>query len=121
MVSPFPVADIAGRALELPFVGGFNAPRPQLVDADGDGDLDLFVQEVTGSVALYQRDGEVDGLPRFVFRTPKYGGLDVGEWYRFADVDADGDLDLLAEQPRSSSPSAGRCSPPATMPRPSAI
>jgi len=101
VVSPFPVEDSAGRTLELPFLGGFTAPRPQLVDADGDGDLDLFLQEVTGSVALYERDGETDGLPRFVFRTPKYGGLDVGEWYRFADVDADGDLDLLAEQPFS--------------------
>ena len=101
LVSPFPVTDSSGRALELPFAGGFNAPRPQLVDADGDGDLDLFLQEVTGSVALYERDGEVDGLPRFAFRTPKYAGLDVGEWFRFADVDADGDLDLLAEQPFS--------------------
>ena len=101
MVSPFPVTDAAGRDLALAFTGGFDAPRPQLVDADGDGDLDLFVQEVTGSVALYEREGETGGLPRFVFRTPKYGGLDVGEWYRFADVDADGDLDLLAEQPFS--------------------
>jgi hypothetical protein len=101
VISPFPVADTAGRALSLPFVGGFTAPRPQLVDADGDGDLDLFVQEVTGSVALYQRDGEEGGLPRFVHRAPKYGGIDVGEWFRFADVDADGDLDLLAEQPFS--------------------
>jgi hypothetical protein len=101
VVSPFPVADSAGRTLELPFVGGFNAPRPQLVDADGDGDLDLFLQEITGSVAFYERQGETDGLPRFVFRTGKYADLDVGEWYRFADVDADGDLDLLAEQPFS--------------------
>jgi hypothetical protein len=101
VVSPFPVADSTGRALELPFTGGFNAPRPQLVDADGDGDLDLFLQEVTGSVALYLRDGERDGQPRFVFGTSRYAGLDVGEWYRFADVDADGDLDLLAEQPFS--------------------
>ncbi len=99
VVAPFPVTDAAGRALDLAFVGGFNAPRPQLVDADGDGDLDLFLQEITGSVALYERDGEVDGLPRFLFRTPKYHDLDVGEWYRFADVDGDGDLDLLAEQP----------------------
>ena len=82
----------------MAFHGGFSAPRPQLVDADGDGDLDLFVQEVTGSVALFERDGERDGLPRFVLRTSRYGDIDVGEWYRFADVDGDGDLDLLAEQ-----------------------
>jgi hypothetical protein len=92
------VLDPSGRALEIPFHGGFNAPRPQLVDADGDGDLDLFLQEVTGSVALFERDGERDDLPRFVLRTPRYGDIDVGEWYRFADVDGDGDLDLLAEQ-----------------------
>ena len=98
LVAPFPVTDTGGRALELPFHGGFNAPRPQLVDADGDGDLDLFLQEVTGSVALFERDGERDGLPRFVPRSSRYGDIDVGEWYRFADVDADGDLDLLAEQ-----------------------
>jgi FG-GAP-like repeat len=101
VVLPFPVADSAGRSLELAFLGGLNAPRPQLVDADGDGDLDLFLQEVTGSVMLFERDGMRDGLPRFVLRTARYGDLDVGEWYRFADVDADGDLDLLAEQPYS--------------------
>lgn len=95
------MTDTGGRPIELPFQGGLNAPRPQLVDADGDGDLDLFLQEVTGSVALFERDGERDGLPRFVPRTARYGDIDVGEWYRFADVDADGDLDLLAEQPFS--------------------
>jgi hypothetical protein len=98
LIAPFPVMDTAGRQLELPFHGGFNAPRPQLVDAGGDGDLDLFLQEVTGGVALFERDGERDGLPRFVPQSSRYGDIDVGEWYRFADVDADGDLDLLAEQ-----------------------
>ena len=100
-ILPFPVTDSAGQPLELAFLGGFNTPRPQLVDADGDGDLDLFLQEVTGSVAMFERVGEQHGLPRFVFRTSRYAGLDVGEWFRFADVDQDGDLDLLAEQPYS--------------------
>ncbi|MGH7718296.1 MAG: FG-GAP-like repeat-containing protein, partial [Gemmatimonadaceae bacterium] len=101
VAAPFPVSDSAGRTLSLPFLGGFNAPRPQLVDEDADGDLDLFVQELTGDIALFERDGEADGLPRFTLRERKYEGLDVGEWYRFADVDGDGDLDLLAEQPFS--------------------
>ncbi|MGH7510910.1 MAG: FG-GAP-like repeat-containing protein [Gemmatimonadales bacterium] len=100
-VLPFPVFDSAGRPLDLAFLGGFNAPRPQLVDVDGDGDLDLFVQEVTGSVALFERDGLNGGLPGFRFRTSRFAGIDVGEWYRFGDVDQDGDLDLLAEQPYS--------------------
>ena len=100
-VLPFPVSDTAGRRLELAFLGGFNAPRPQLVDADGDNDLDLFVQEVTGKVALFERDGTSQGLPRFRFQTDRFADLDVGEWFRFADVDQDGDLDLLAEQPYS--------------------
>ncbi|HUF30283.1 MAG TPA: FG-GAP-like repeat-containing protein, partial [Gemmatimonadaceae bacterium] len=100
-VFPFPVADSTGRTMELAFLGGFNVPRPQLVDVDGDGDLDLFIQEHSNELMLFERDGESDGMPRFVLRTTKYQGLDVGEWYRFADVDLDGDLDLLAETPFS--------------------
>ena len=34
---------------------------------------------------------------RFEWRTDRFEDLDVGEWYRFADLDGDGDLDLLAE------------------------
>ena len=100
-VHPFPVADSTGRSMELAFLGGFNVPRPQLLDVDGDDDLDLFIQEHGNDVMLFLREGESGGLPRFVLETMKYGGIDVGEWYRFADVDLDGDLDLLSELPFS--------------------
>lgn len=91
-IAAFPVSDSAGVAIPNPFLGGLNHPRPQLVDIDGDGDQDLFVQEVTGSVAFYERTPE-----GWTWRTDRYAGLDVGEWFRFADADGDGDWDLFAE------------------------
>lgn len=100
-VLPFPVADSTGRSMELAFLGGFNVPRPQLLDVDGDDDLDLFIQEHGNDVMLFLREGDADGLPHFVLRTTKYADVDVGEWYRFADVDLDGDFDLLSELPFS--------------------
>ncbi len=101
-VNPFPVTDSAGRQLELAFLGGFNTPRPQLVDLDGDGDLDLAVQEYTGRLMALLRDGVTpDGLPRFVHAANRWAGLDIGEWSRFVDLDADGRPDLFAELPYS--------------------
>ena len=94
-VTAFPVADSTGRAYDHPFLGGFNVPRPQLVDIDADGDLDLFVQEAADRIAFFER---LDGPGvRFVWRTDRFAGLEVGEWYRFADLDDDGDPDLLGE------------------------
>lgn len=94
-VSAFPVADSAGRPYDHPFLGGFNVPRPQLVDVDADGDLDLFVQEAADRITLFER---LDGPEvRFAWRTDRFAGLEVGEWYRFADLDDDGDPDLLGE------------------------
>ncbi len=102
VINPFAVTDSTGRLLEAPFLGGLNAPRPQLIDIDSDGDDDLFLQETTGRLIFLERDGfEAGRLPRFVVRDRAYQGLDIGEWYRFADFDGDGDFDLLAEQPFS--------------------
>ena len=94
-VAPFEVADSTGAAYRFPLFGGFNVPRPQLVDIDGDSDLDLFVQEAAGQLILFERAAGSE--VRFDWRTDRYEGLDVGEWYRFADLDGDGDLDLLGE------------------------
>lgn len=96
-ISSFQVLKADGTPYEHPFLGGLNVPRPQLIDIDADGDADLFVQEYTGSIMFLENVGG----GRLEFRSAKYGGLDVGEWYRFADLDGDGDFDLLSEEPYS--------------------
>lgn len=96
-VYPFEVRDSAGNPYDHPLLGGFNVPRPQWMDIDGDGDLDLFVQERSGQVIFLESQG-TSPAHRYVWRTDRFAGLDVGEWYRFADVDLDGDKDLLTER-----------------------
>ncbi|MFN2421427.1 MAG: FG-GAP repeat domain-containing protein [Gemmatimonadota bacterium] len=95
-VAPFEFQDSTGHAYDHPFLGGFNVPRPQLVDIDRDGDLDLFVQEAPGEILLFERLAGTD--PSFAWKTDRFADLDVGEWYRFADLDDDGDPDLLGER-----------------------
>ena len=92
------VFDEAGDPIEHPFLGGFNHPRPQLADADADGDLDLFLQEHSDRVILFRNEG-VGGATEYRWETDAFEDLSVGEWFRLTDVDLDGDLDLLAEEP----------------------
>ena len=94
------VSDEAGESIDHPFLGGFNLPRPQLADADGDGDLDLFLQEHSGRV-MYFRNSGAGPESEYRWVTDTFEDLSVGEWFRFVDVDLDGDLDLLAEEPFS--------------------
>ncbi len=94
------VRDEAGDPVDHPFLGGFNLPRPQLADADGDGDLDLFVQEISDQVMFFRNVAE-GSRSEYRWVTDTFEDLSVGEWFRFVDVDLDGDLDLLAEAPYS--------------------
>jgi hypothetical protein len=100
IVTPFPVLDETGREYAHPFIGGFDVPRPQFIDIDGDGDLDLFVQERSNDLMFFENVGTPQSA-RFTWRTDRYASLDIGEWYRFVDMDGDGDFDLIAEQPYS--------------------
>ena len=96
-VDAFPVRDQNGRMYNPPFLGGFNVPRPQFADIDGDGDVDLFLQERPDELMFFENVGSPT-RPEFVWRTDRYQDLPVGEWTRFVDFDRDGDLDLLSER-----------------------
>src|SRR5262245_14780483 len=96
VVSPFPVLDENGRPYEHAFLGGLNVPRPQFVDIDGDGDLDLLLQEHAGTLWYFENTGSRQRA-QFEWRTDRFHDLDIGEWYRVIDIDADGDLDILGE------------------------
>jgi hypothetical protein len=68
---------------------------PALADADGDGDIDLFVPRMHGRASLYRNDGgyfedvtESTGLALTVLADGTNAAL-------FLDQDGDGDLDLL--------------------------
>jgi hypothetical protein len=100
-VSPFPVQGAGGEAYDHPFLGGFNIPRPQVVDVNGDGAQDLFIQEETNRLIFFENTAPPDAPAELVWRSSKYRGLDVGEWYRFADLTGAPTPDLLAEQPYS--------------------
>ena len=100
VVAPFAVASPDGREHALPFLGGLDVPRPQFVDIDGDKDLDLFVQEYSNALMFFENTGS-PGAPRYEWRSDRYENLEIGEWYRFVDLDADGLIDLLSELPFS--------------------
>ncbi len=87
-------------AIENPF--GINPTTedfliPAFVDLDGDGDMDLFCDNYYGDVSYYENIGtSID--PQFTAQVQNPFGLGTTNYFifpAFADLDADGDMDLL--------------------------
>ncbi|MDB5032803.1 MAG: repeat protein [Chlorobi bacterium] len=91
-IAPFPVERTANDRYLNPFSGGLIQPRIGLLDADGDGLPDLFALNPDNRLRFYHNLGNRS------FRRVHPSGYDsanVRGWFRLADIDADGDLDLL--------------------------
>jgi hypothetical protein len=75
-------------------LGDFSAPA--FLDVDQDGDLDMLVGLENGSLAYVRNTGAADS-PAWEIVSTVYPGIDVGEHSTptAADIDDDGDLDLL--------------------------
>jgi hypothetical protein len=73
-----------------------NYSTPAFVDIDADNDFDLFIGEYLGNINFYENTGD-SSVANFILADENYFGIDVGEWSVpfFADVDGDGDSDLI--------------------------
>lgn len=74
--------------------GGMYVPKTEFADIDSDGDPDLFIVQTDGRITHYMNSG-VEGPLRWLWITDNFAGLEVNQWLRFIDADADGDLDLF--------------------------
>ena len=74
-------------------VGRFSAPH--LADLDGDGDLDLLVGTETEDILFFRNVGTATA-PQFEQQPLEAGTLRYNSAPATADLDGDGDLDILA-------------------------
>jgi len=85
-----------GEDLEKPFLGGFNRPKIQWLDWDGDGDIDLFLLDASGYIRYLENKGN-SSSPNFSLISASFKNIFCGSWFYFLDFDFDGDLDLMAQ------------------------
>ncbi|MEX1276454.1 MAG: VCBS repeat-containing protein, partial [Bacteroidota bacterium] len=83
-----------GTPLTNSSTGGIDSPVFQCVDIDGDGRLDLFLLDKDNRLVFYQNTGTAS-LPEFTLASFHFQNLNVGSWFRFVDIDGDGDQDLF--------------------------
>jgi hypothetical protein len=74
--------------------GGHNNIEHQLVDIDGDGDLDLVYLDSDKTYGWYENTGDQFSL-RFTLSFDSIPGLKFSDWFYLLDIDVDGDYDIF--------------------------
>jgi len=85
---------INGTTCVNPFNGGIEIPRYQFIDIDNDNDLDLFIYDKDTTLNFYRNEGN-STAPLFRLNTTRFQNLNVRNWFKFADLDGDGDIDFF--------------------------
>lgn len=93
--NPWPVV-MDGDTVPAPFWGGINFPKVSLIDFDGDGLLDLMVGDVSGKLSYLRNTGTAEEA-EWTPQVERLGGVDIGTWHTFCDIDGDGDYDLFCD------------------------
>jgi hypothetical protein len=96
-INPFTVKDVNNIVYDFSFNGGLNNPVIQFLDIDNDNDPDLFVQDRTNFLTFYKNIGTASNY-QFEWITDNYKNLEIGQWFRFIDMDGDNDQDLICER-----------------------
>lgn len=82
------------QSLDNVFSGGHNNIEHQLIDIDGDDDLDLFFLDSDGYYGYYKNNGSSED-PNFILEEKIFDGIEFKNWFYFVDIDNDNDYDLF--------------------------
>ncbi|NJO00636.1 MAG: hypothetical protein HC880_02150 [Bacteroidia bacterium] len=88
-INPFDSLDVAN------FQSGVTSPSPAFLDADGDGDLDLFVGLYTGEIVFFENEDDTYTRQSGNDNPLNTAAVTGNAQLTFADVDGDDDLDAF--------------------------